>query len=383
MERILNRAKEPSIAQLEIPAGIIDLGAGQPSPELLPVDMVRGASERCTAGSNPAYLAYGHPQGHGLLRQALARFLSPAYGVPVTSENLLITAGASQALDLICTLFTRPGDSVVVEEPSYFLALRIFADHGLKVVGLPLDHQGLRIDKLEQVLAQTRPSLLYTIPVFHNPAGVTLSAERREALIQLCRHHDLPIVADEVYHLLALGDPPPPPMATHADAGMVFSLGSFSKILSPGLRLGWIHAAPSLAARLADCGLLDSGGGMNPFTAGVVHEILAQGGLDTHLALLKQTYRARMSAMDQALKTELGTLATFQPTQGGYFRWVELSETIDTHHLLSAARARGVAFQPGAKFSSQKRLSNYLRLSWAYYSESDLAQGVQRLRQIL
>ena len=373
----------PGVAQLEIPAGIIDLGAGQPSAHLLPTEMVRKAAARCSGGKDAAYLAYGHPQGHGPLRHALARFLSPIYGAPVHPQNLLITAGASQALDLICTLFTRPGDTVLVEDPTYFLALRIFADHGLKMVGVPLDSQGLRTSDLERVLARTRPRLLYTIPAFHNPTGVTLSAERRGALVELCRRHPLPLVADEVYHLLAYGEPPPPPMATDSDSGPLFSIGSFSKILAPGLRLGWIQTSAPLAAKLAECGLLDSGGGMNPFAAAVVHQILEHDELHSHLALLKRTYHSRMVAMDKALKAELGPRASFFPAEGGYFRWVKFSEALDTRQLLAAAKSRGVAFQPGPTFSPQRKFANCLRLSWAYYPENEISQGIQRLSHAL
>jgi len=371
------------VAQLEIPEGMIDLGAGQPSPFLLPLERIREAAAACTADADWQSLAYGYPQGHGLLRESLARFLSDAYGFAVGPENLLITAGASQALDLICTLFTRPGDTVLVEEPTYFLALGIFADHGLEVVSVPMDASGIKLDALEEALAQTTPALLYTIPTFHNPAGVILSRSRRKALIELSRRHGLRIVADEVYQLLDLGDAPPRPLAAYGEAGQVLSLGSFSKILAPGLRLGWIQAAPEPLHPLAECGLLDSGGGMNPFTAAVVRQFIELGWQAEHLAILKQTYQSRMAAMDRTLESEFGDAAFFHAVRGGYFRWVRMDEGMDTAPLLTRAKSNGVSFQPGVRFSVRDGLANYFRISWAYYQEDDLAEGIRRIAQVL
>jgi len=371
------------VAQLEIPEGMIDLGAGQPSPFLLPLERIREAAAACTADADWQSLAYGYPQGHGLLRESLARFLSDAYGFAVGPENLLITAGASQALDLICTLFTRPGDTVLVEEPTYFLALGIFADHGLEVVSVPMDASGIKLDALEEALAQTTPALLYTIPTFHNPAGVILSRSRRKALIELSRRHGLRIVADEVYQLLDLGDAPPRPLAAYGEAGQVLSLGSFSKILAPGLRLGWIQAAPEPLRPLAECGLLDSGGGMNPFTAAVVRQFIELGWQAEHLAILKQTYQSRMAAMDRTLESEFGDAAFFHAVRGGYFRWVRMDEGMDTAPLLTRAKSNGVSFQPGVRFSVRDGLANYFRISWAYYQEDDLAEGIRRIAQVL
>ena len=153
-------------------------------------------------------------------------------------------------LDLICTLFSKPGDTIFVEEPSYFLALRIFADHGLNVVSLPMDKQGLVIEAIEEYLDREKPVFLYTIPTFHNPSSVTLAADRRARLNQLSREHNFLIVADEVYQLLNYEGAPPSPLAAYIDGNSVISLGSFSKIMAPGLRLGWIQAGGEILARL-------------------------------------------------------------------------------------------------------------------------------------
>lgn len=370
----------PSSTQREIPPGVIDLGVGQPSPALLPVEIIEAAAAHATARRDPALLAYGVEQGERRFREALAGFLADRTGRPVDPDRLLVTNGASQALDLVCTLFTQAGDTVLVEEPTYFLALKIFADHRLLVVPLPMDSGGLVVEALAAALARERPALVYSIPAFHNPAGVSLAADRRAALASLCREHGALLVADEVYHLLAYtAAAPPPPMATHAAAGGVIALGSFSKILAPGLRLGWLEAGPELIGRFVGCGLLDSGGGLNPFAAGVARSAIELGLLAGHLDRLRAVYGARLQALCRALDAAMPPGVAFETPAGGFFVWLKLPAEMDSRRLLEAARAAGVEFMPGPRFSSRGRLADRLRLSFAYYETPDLLRGVERL----
>lgn len=369
--------------QVSLTPGQIDLGIGQPDFALLPLELLRRAAEVALGEGDPSFLNYGYEQGDGRFRHALAHFLTTGYGMPVSAADLMITNGASQGLDLICTLFTRPGDTVFVAEPTYFLALRIFADHGLQVVGIPITLDGLDLDALEAALAHHRPVLLYTIPTYQNPSGVTLPLAARERLVALSAAHGFLLVADEVYHLLGYATAPPPPLAAWAESGRVLSLGSFSKILAPGLRLGWIQAAAPLLARLTGSGLLDSGGGLNPFTANVVRVVLEEGWQAAHLAHLRQTYGRRLRAMAAALSAQLGDVASFTVPQGGFFFWVRLNEGLDTAELLPTAHRHQTGYQPGSKFSSQGTLRNYLRLSFAFYDEGSITQGVARLRRVL
>src|SRR5688572_10658696 len=256
-----------STIQIQTPPGVIDLGRGDPPLALLPLDLIRDSAQIRLSGNDNSFLQYGTEQGDGYLLLALSKFLTQNYGFNVQAENLFITNGISNALDLICTLCSQAGDTVLVGEPSYFLALRIFADHHLNVVSIDTDENGLIPASLVEKLSESRPKFLYLIPSFHNPTGYSLSQERRERVVQLAREHDLFIVADEVYHFLNYGAQPFTPIAFHTDAKNVLSLGSFSKILAPGLRLGWLQAHPDIIRRFAACGLLDSGGGMNPFTS--------------------------------------------------------------------------------------------------------------------
>jgi 2-aminoadipate transaminase len=369
-------------SQLIIPAGMIDLGVGQPSPSLLPLSLMATAAADRLGSGEASLLAYGAEQGDGHFRIALAQFLSDYYAAPVDPAGLFVTAGASQGLDLICTLLAQPGDAVFVEEPSYFLALRIFRDHRLKIIGLPMDADGLMIEAVEEKLAYHQPALLYTVCAFHNPTGVTLSAARREALVRLSRERNLLIVADEVYHLLAFTTSPPPPLGGHADSAAVLSLGSFSKIMAPGLRLGWVQTGRSLMHRLVTCGLLDSGGGLNPFTSGLLRSAITLGLQRDHLVHLKAVYAKRMLALTTALRRHLPEGVTFQEPAGGFFVWLKFPEQIDTAELLSEAKKHGVGYQPGKKFSCQQGLKNFARVSVSYYASAELEEGVLRLARV-
>jgi DNA-binding transcriptional MocR family regulator len=317
-------------------------------------------------------------QGDGNFRVSLAQFLSTQYGKPVDPDHLFITAGISQALDQICALHTRPGNTVIVEEPSYHLALRIFKDYELKTISTPIDENGLIIEALEKKLVQHKPVFVYTIPTFHNPTGVTLSAGRRAKLVSLSEQYDFLIVADEVYQMLDYTSIPPSPMIYYDTAARVFSLGSFSKILAPGLRLGWMQAKPSLLEPFIVCGYLDSGGGLNPFVSSIVNSALELGLQKDYLKFLKKTYHKRMLVLSKALRLHIPAL-TFMDPDGGYFIWSRMPEGTDAEALLAEAEQYQVGFQPGIKFSSTAGLGNYLRFCFAFYDEVQLVEGVERL----
>ena len=257
-------------------------------------------------------------------RTALADFLGKSTGSPVDPDSLMLTAGISQALDFVCGRFTRPGDVVFVEEPSYPYSFPIFRDHGLEILGVRVDGAGVDVDVLERELAKRRPKLVYTIPAFHNPTGQVLDRARRERLISLSREHGFIIVADEAYQLLHHGTPPPPSFGALGGDGNVLSLGTFSKILAPGLRLGWIQTTPDLMTTLLASGALVSGGNFNHFTSHVVRQLMESGELSAFVTDLRASYAARAQAMDTALKKHFNSIARWQRPGGGYFFWLEL-----------------------------------------------------------
>ena len=368
--------------QMHVDPDVIDLGVGQPQFSLLPLERIRQAAEMRFAQNDASFLQYGAEQGDGHLRLELAKYLTNAYDFPVTLENLFITNGASQGLDLICTLYTRPGDTIFIEEPSYFLALRIFADHHLRIVSLPMDENGIIIQTLEEKLKEIQPAFLYTIPSFQNPSGYTLSDARRARLVELSRAYNFLVVADEVYHLLNYADSSPKAIAGYSEKGNIISLGSFSKILAPGLRLGWIHTDPQRAKAFAGCGLVDSGGGLNPFTAGIVRGVLETNGLRENIQQLCSIYQTRVAAMDTALRKYIPD-AAFQTPHGGYFFWIQLPDGRDAEALLQRAEECKVSFRPGVRFSSKGDLRDFARLCFAFYEPDQLTEGIERLKHAL
>lgn len=367
------------IAQINTPAGFIDLGRGDPQFELLPLDLLHDAAQTRLTQPDNAFLQYGTVQGDGYFRTALAGFLSTHYGFPVSYESLFVTSGISSALDLTCSLFTHPGDTIFVEEPSYFFALRIFADHGLRVVSIRTDEAGLDLNDLVRALKESRPKFLYVIPAFQNPGGHTLPHERREQLLKLAEQHNFLILADEVYQLLGYTQRPPKSFAAYVDSERVIALGSFSKILAPGLRLGWLQSHSRIIERFITSGLLDSGGGMNPFTSAIVRGVIESGGLEGNIARLVDVYSRRVNAMDASLRRHLPE-AKFVTPHGGYFFWVRLPG-VDAQELQKQAQGQQVGMRPGILFSSQNGLRDYFRLSISFYEEREIEEGVIRLEK--
>jgi len=364
------------------PPGTINFGVGQPSADLLPVDLVKQASESFLARAQPFDLNYGVPRGDARFLESLAAFLTANYGSAATADNLFVTGGNSQAMGMVSTVFAQPGDTVFVEEPSYFLAFQIFRDHGLNIVGIPMDEDGPLIEALEQALAKHSPAFLYTIPSYHNPTGHSSSASRRLDVVKLARKHKFLVVADEPYQLLHYFDPPPPAYGTMIDSGVVISLGSFSKILAPAMRLGWIQTSSALIEKLLTIGFIHSGGCINHISSHIARHAIDTGLLDAHIEILRKTYRGRVEAMHEALHQHFAGLAEWSRPDGGYFFWLRCDESVNTGPLRNKALEREAGFTAGSLFSSERKLRNYLRLSFAHYNESDIREGVSRLRPL-
>lgn len=364
------------------PPGTINFGIGQPSADLLPVDLLRDASLAFLDSAQNIELNYGVPQGDERFRHSLAGFLSCEYDADVNPDSLLVSAGNSQAIDLVATVFANAGDTVFVEEPSYFLAFQIFRDHGLNIVSIPVDENGLKIEYLMQQLALHKPAFLYTIPTFHNPGGQSLSHSRRLELLRLSVEHDFLIVADEVYHSLSYEGVPPPAFGTHIEYGSVVSLGSFSKILAPALRLGWIQTAPRQIQRLLSSGQINSGGSLNHYTSHIVRLAIDLGLQEKHLTTLREEYGRRAVAMNAALEKFFSKDAQWLRPTGGYFFWLRFRADIDTAKFRDAASDAETGFQAGQNFSNAGALRNCLRLSFAHYDEFDIARGIKRLRGV-
>jgi DNA-binding transcriptional MocR family regulator len=362
----------------------VNFQVGQPAPSMLPLDKIREAATAKLAEEDPLLLQYGYISGYPGFRKALARFLTEGYGHQVSEDNVFATTGVTGGMALICSLFVTRGDLVFAEEPSYFLALSIFKDFGLNVKQIPMEEDGMNLDALEARLKQGEvPKFVYTIPTAHNPTGRTLSAAKRERLCALSREYGFNILADEVYHLLTFPHVKPPPPMCEFDApgpeGTVMSLGSFSKILAPAMRLGWIQSNnPDLLGKLFGCGQLDSSGGMNPVMSAVAHQAIDSGLQQEHLAWTKDTLWERAETLMRALDETLPEGCSYEVPDGGYFVLVRLPEDVKAVDVLEAGKAQHkVQFLPGANFAES--MQNYLRLSFSYYDAADLAVGAQRV----
>ncbi len=393
-------------------AGVIDLARGDPGRDLLPAALVRDAADRATATLDPDLLQYGLEAGDAGVREAVSAFLEREGAGAVAPERLFLTAGASLALHLICSLFARPGDRILVADPSYHLALAQFRDHGLRVEGVASDADGLVPEALEAALRAGPAALLYLVPVFANPTGTTLPPARQAAVVALAARHGVRVVADEVYRLTGFAAPagadatagPPPRSLAAIDTEHVLALNSVSKILSPGLRLGWIEGPPADLRRIATSGVLRSGGGMNPFPAAVVRAAMERGTLADHVAHVRARLGERHGALAHALAAELPR-AVHSPATGGYFLWVRVPGLdVDAPETLAALARHAVRVAPGTLFSPPRvegtprpgaegaghagaegagHAREFMRLCFAHAGPAALREGVARLAAAL
>ena len=371
------------LTQNDLRPGIVELAFGEPDPMLLPAALIQSAAATVLREYGAGALAYGKRPGPLGLRKAIAERMAEGESLEISEDEVFVTGGNSQALDLILTVFARSGDVVLVESPTYNLALGTMRDHHVEIVGVPIDRGGLDVGALEGELVRLesigkRARLLYSIPTFHNPAGVCLEADRRAGLLALAAAHDLLIVEDDVYRELSYeGKAPAALQATDPEAPVI-RLGSLSKSLAPGLRVGWATARPDLLARIDAAGVLDSGGGSSHFAACVAALALTGGEYSPHVETLRAVYARRRDALGAALREHLPIPCRFDMPTGGFFIWVTLPPAVKSTELLPLAVAHGVSFAPGSRFSTDGD-DSHVRLSFTLYDEQSLAEGARRL----
>ena len=349
------------IVQFVARPGILDLGWGHPRPDLLPVAEWRAATEATLGAFGRQALTYGYGAGPG----PLVEWLADRDGAD--PAGVFVTAGASHALSLICQLLTRPGDTVLVDTPTYHLALRIFRDHGLRPV--PLGSPG-------------PAKFLYTVPTFGNPTGRSLPEDDRHSLVLAAKRSGVPVIEDDTYRELVYDGPAPASLWSLAGGPSggtgVIRVGSFAKSVAPGLRLGWINADPSLVDRLSDLGYVDSGGGVNHANALSMATFAGSGAYERHLARLRAAYREQRDALAGAL----GVPGPDRPA-GGWFLWLRLPDGRSAAALRPVAERHGVSFVEGSRFFVDGRGDDHLRLSFSMLSPSELAEAGDRLRAVL
>ena len=365
---------------------VIDFGNGQPGPSILPTELLETAAAHCFGKRDPNQLNYGDEQGDVSFLEGLAEFLTPRYGFPVQPEELFVTSGNSSAIDMVCAIFTKPGDTVFIEEPTYFLALNIFqVDYALNVVPIPVDDEGMSLEALEAALDHHQPKFVYTIPTYHNPTGTTLSQNRRKRLHQLAQENDFLIIADEVYQMIGFDESKKPPlaMAQYTAGNKVISLNSFSKIFAPGLRLGWAQMGPELMKRFVTFGKIASGGSANHVGSGIALSAIELGLQDKFLDGIKQIYKHRTDVMESGLRENLPESITWEKPDGGFFFWLTLPDSLSAKALASQAEAFRVSFVHGGQCSNIGGLDKKIRLSFSFYEDEAILEGCRRLGLLL
>ncbi len=366
---------------------VISLAGGLPAPETFPVDIIKEIAVEVLTKHADKALQYGTTKGFTPLRLALADWMEKRYGIPTSKVEIMMVAGSQQALDLIGRTFINKGDIVVVEGPTYLAALNAFKYYEPEFISIPMDDDGMIIDILEEKLKKLaaegkKIKFVYTVSTFQNPAGVTMSLERRKRLVELAREYDFLIVEDSPYAELRYSGEPIPPIKHFDDEGRVLYLGTFSKILAPGFRLGWIAAHPhfirkiEIAKQAVDlCA--------NTLAQVIAWKYVENGYLDEHIPKIIEFYKPRRDAMLEALEEFMPEGVRWTKPDGGMFIWVTLPEGIDTKLMAEKAIRKGVAYVPGEAFFAHRDVKNTMRLNFTYVPEEVIREGVKRLAEVI
>ncbi|MEU1122644.1 PLP-dependent aminotransferase family protein [Streptomyces sp. NPDC005899] len=363
---------------------VVSLAGGMPSPEALPAEALGAVLQEVLAAEGPSVLQYGSAQGDLALRERMCEVMA-AEGVEATPDEVLVTVGSQQALDLVTRVFVNPGDSVVTEGPTYVTALSTFAAHQARVVEVSMDRDGVvpqaLADTFALLAAEGRPAkFFYTVPTFQNPTGLVLGADRRTEVLEVCRRAGVLVVEDNPYGLLHFGERPHRALCADAPDGVIY-LGSFSKTLAPGLRVGWVRAPRTVTGKLvlaAESAMLSH----SRLTQRTVSRFLETRSWQGHLALARNLYRDRRDAMLGELAATMPEGVSWTVPAGGFFVWLTLPGNLDARAMLPRAIDGGVAYVPGTGFHTRGGERN-LRLSYSYPSVSQVREGVRRLADVI
>ena len=367
--------------------GIISFAGGFPDGAMFDVDGIREASARVLANESGPALQYGATEGYNPLREQLAQFMTAKGVSGMTPESLIVTTGSQQALDLIAKTLLDEGDVALVEAPTFLATIQCFRLYGPQVLGVPIDADGVRVDWLEEMLVRHKPKLVYLIPTFGNPSGAMLSLERRLRVLELAVKYQTVVVEDDPYGDLYFGEAPPPSLLALSDRvpgsrDWLVHCGSLSKVLSPGLRVGWLIAPSALLQRATMCKQF-SDAHTSTFAQATAAEYLRSGRMPATLDNVRSVYAQRAATMGAALQREFGDGLAFSQPKGGLFFWARLTgargQLNDGATLAKKAIDQGVAFVPGAPFFSDHPDITTLRLSFATADVAKIEEGLQRL----
>jgi len=370
-------------------AGSIPLFAGHPSHDLIPIDALQQTVKSAFDTNMWRMFDYGDEQGNADLINFLVERFNRRENLNITSDNLMIIAGSTGGVTMITNLLTQANDTILVDAPSYRDALHIFRDHHIDIHAIPIDEGGVIVEDMANTLdslnAENRlPKFYYVVPTFQNPTGITLSQERREAIIELSQQYGFVIVEDDVYSDIRFVDDIPPSFFELAGGQNVLRLGTFSKTLSPGLRLGWLLGDAKQIQRFVTSGKLRMGGGASPFTAKIVADYCKSGAWDTHIQWLRAQYKPRRDIALTALQDCMPDSVRWTYPEGGYFIWVTLPESIDVDELEKIANENKVYFASGMGFYVNPEDGKHnLRLSFSFLPHEDLKRGIEILGQCI
>jgi GntR family transcriptional regulator, regulator for abcA and norABC len=353
------------------------LGTGKLSPDLFPREMMKQIMNRVSDRIDS--LGYEEPKGLLFLREQLSTYLK-TIGIEASPSSILIVSGALQALQLISIGLLHRGSTIFLEKPSYLYSLHVFQSAGMRLFGLPLDGNGVQAKMIAQQKKRQNASLLYTIPSFHNPTGILMSKERRRELMDVCEQEQLPIIEDDVYRELWIDSPPPPPLKTIDKNGLVLYLGSISKTLSPGLRIGWMVGPKPVIERLADI-KMQTDYGSSSLSQWVAAEWLSSGLYHQHLEKVRTELKVRRDVMINSLQKHFFDIATWSVPKGGFYLWLRLLPPISSRKLFEKALEHGILLNPGNVYDHHA--TQYLRLSYSYASLDELENGIFRLSEVI
>lgn len=369
---------------------IISFGGGLPAPDVFPVEEFNEACQRVLRESGAKALQYGPTEGYLPLRELIVRHTS-RYGINVTPDNILITSGSQQALDLLGKILINPGDHILVESPTYLGALQAWSAYGAEYVTVPMDENGMNTDLLEEAL-RSGPKFIYVLPNFQNPTGVTLSLERRSKVVELADRYGVPIVEDDPYGQLRYEGEHLPPVVlldsqyrdcvTPDYRGNVIYLSTFSKTLAPGLRLAWVVAPPEVIRKLVQA---KQGADLHTSTFNqlVTYEVSRGGFIDQHVKLIRKVYGERRDVMLAAMDRFFPPGVEWTHPLGGLFLWGIMPENLNSADVLKAAIEKKVAFVPGAPFYPDGGGHNTMRINFSNATPEKIQEGISRLGQVI
>ncbi len=370
------------------PPGSISFIYGLPDPRTFPVEELRRCFKKVFRENSELALQYGPEQGYGPLIDFLLGWINRKEKLSLERPNIILTGGSTQALDHICTLCTRSGDLVLVEAPTYRDSLQLFQNHGLRIKQVSMDEDGVKIDELNGLLKSLGKKgegvrFFYTIPTYQNPTGVTLTPQRRKELIDVSDEWDLLIVEDDVYKDIDFEKIDLASLCSLDRGGCVLSIGSFSKIMSPGLRLGWLVGPEKHISSFIDSGFRHMGGGANPMVANALSIYCKEGLLEPHIECLRTLYKSRKDIMLDALRTSMPRGVQWTEPGGGFFIWITLPNGLSSKDIVKEARKSGLWIMAGDSFFAERPMGQHLRLAFSYVEKDKIREGINKLGSIL